>query len=280
MTLKVSKTVKMYVGGAFIRSESGATVPFINNQGKEMARVCVTSIKDLRNTVEKAKLGHNAWAKCSAYLKSQIIYRMAEMAQSKIQELQALFQETLGMNEQEALKMAQDGIDTFVYYAGWCDKYQQAMGAVNPVNGPFHNFTTSEPMGVVALIDSMKFSFPKLIDNICSILVSGNSVIALVSPECSPLVTTLGEIMATSDLPAGAVNLLSGNINSLKEHFASHMEVKAISFQNEDQTIYSEIRRLSTDNMKRVIPFTEKEKSLELVLNFVEHKTIWHPIGQ
>ena len=280
MTLTVSKTVKMYVGGDFIRSESGATVPFINSRGLELARVCIASRKDLRNAVEKAKAGHVTWAKCSAYLRSQIIYRMAEMAQSKISELQALFMDTLGINEKDALKMAQDGIDTFVYYAGWCDKYQQAMGAVNPVNGPYHNFTSSEAMGVVVLIDSSDFSFAKLIDNICSIIVSGNSVITLVSSKCSPLVTTLGEIFATSDLPAGAINLLSGDIKSLKDHIATHMEVKAISFQNEDQKIYSEIRQNSIDNMKRIVPFSSQRKSLELILNFVEHKTVWHPIGQ
>lgn len=280
MTLSVAKTIKMYVGGAFIRSESGATVPFMDATGKEYARVCVTSRKDLRNTVEKAKTGHNKWSQCSAYLKGQILYRMAEMAQGKIKELQDLFVATLGLNSDEALQMAQNGIDTFVYYAGWSDKYQQTMGAVNPVNGPYHNFTSSEPMGVVVVIDSDKFSFAKLIDNICSVLVSGNSVIALVSKECSPLVSILGEIMATSDLPAGAINLLSGDLEALESHIATHMEINAISFQNENTQIYSDIRKQSIDNMKRIVGLSQERKSLDLILKFVEHKTVWHPIGQ
>jgi acyl-CoA reductase-like NAD-dependent aldehyde dehydrogenase len=280
MTLQVAKTVKMYVGGAFIRSESGATTPFMNKDGSEYARVCVASRKDFRNTVEKAKAGEKAWSGCTAYLKSQIMYRMAEMTQGKFDEFKTLFKDTLGLNDAAATKEVQAGIDTFVYYAGWCDKYQQAMGAVNPVAAPYHNFTTPEQMGVVVLVDSNKFSFAKLVDNICSILVGGNSVIALVSPECAPIVTQLGEVMATSDLPAGAVNLLCGDINSLKSHVATHMEVKGISFQNENEDIYTEIRKASIDNMKRIIPFKkDKSKSLDLILDFVEQKTVWHPIG-
>lgn len=275
--MEVLKTVKMYVGGEFIRSESGETTPFYNIDGSEFARVCIASRKDFRNAIEKAKT--SSWSKASNYLRGQILYRCAEMAQGKFSELENILINIIGLTKEEASNEVQDAIDTFVYYAGWSDKYQQAISTVNPVNGPYHNFTSTQEMGVVVLIDSNKFSLSKLIDNICSIIVSGNNVVAFVSGECSPIVTTLGEIFATSDMPCSTVNLLSGNLESLKSHIATHMEVNAISFQNEDEELYSFIRKSSIDNMKRIIPLRTKEKSLDLIMDFVEHKTLWHPIG-
>jgi acyl-CoA reductase-like NAD-dependent aldehyde dehydrogenase len=278
--MEVLKTVKMYVGGAFIRSESGATEPFITNEGEEYARVCVASRKDFRNTIEKAKVGEKTWSSQTAYLRSQILYRMAEMAQGKEGELINLLLDTTAKSEVEVVSEVQSAIDTFVYYAGWCDKYQQVLGAVNPVASPYHNFTTPEQIGVVVLVDSEDFNLQKLVDNICAILVGGNSVVAIVSSQCSPVVTTLGEIFETSDLPAGVVNLLSGDYKSLLEHISTHMEVRAVSFQNEDEESYFAMRSSSIDNMKRIIPNRgEKRKSLDLVLDFVEQKTVWHPIG-
>lgn len=279
--LPVSKTVKMYVGGAFIRSESGATKAFHNIDGSEFARVCIASRKDFRNAIVKAKPAAGSWASKTAYNRSQILYRMGEMAQGKFDELTSLFMQTLGWDEEQAADEVQAGIDTFIYYAGWCDKYQQVLGAVNPVAAPYHNFTTPEHMGVVVLIDSNEFSFQKLVDNICAILVGGNSIVVMVSEQCSPIVTTLGEIFATSDLPDGVVNLLSGDIKALSSHVATHMEVKAISFQNENEDLYFDMRSSSIDNMKRIIPFKgDKRKSIDLILDFVEQKTVWHPIDQ
>lgn len=277
----VLKTVKMYVGGAFIRSESGKTVPFYKKgTEQEYARVCVASRKDFRNAIEKAKTGEKTWASKTAYNRSQILYRMAEMAQGKESELINLLMDTLDLDLDTADAQVSEAIDTFVYYAGWCDKFQQVLGGVNPVASPYHNFTTPEQMGVVVHVDSKSFNFAKLVDNICAILVGGNSVVSLVSPECSPVVTALGEIFETSDLPASVVNLLSGDYESLLEHFSTHMEVKAVSFQNEDEKAYFKLRSDSIDNMKRVIPNRgEKRKSLDLVLDFVEQKTVWHPIG-
>lgn len=277
--MEILKTVKMFVGGEFIRSESGRTFPFINTAGKEVARINEASRKDFRNTVEIAKSGVAKWANKTAYNRSQILYRMAEMAQGKLKELTDVIVECTGVSEAEAKKDVISAIDTFVYYAGFCDKYQQVLGAVNPVAAPYHNFTTPEPMGVVTLIDSDKFSLQKLVDNICSILVGGNSVVALVSNACPVIVTTLGEVFATSDLPAGSVNLLNGNLKELHSHIANHMEVKCISFQNEDEKTYFEMRSSSIDNMKRIIPNRgNKRESLDLIMDYVEYKTVWHPI--
>lgn len=269
----------MYVGGAFIRSESGRTFAFNGANGEEYARICQASRKDFRNTVEKAKSGVSSWANKTAYNRSQILYRMAEMTQGKADELASVLVDCLGMDVESAKKEVENTIDTFVYYAGFCDKYQQVIGAVNPVAAPYHNFTTPEPMGVITLIDSDSFSLQKLVDNICAILVGGNSVIALVSKECPAIVTTLGEVFQTSDLPAGAVNLLSGDLAELASHISTHMEVKGVSFQNENEDIYFDMRSDSIDNMKRIIPNRgDKRESLDLILDFVETKTIWHPI--
>lgn len=278
--MEILKTVKMYSGGAFIRSESGRTTPFnIKGTETEYARVCQASRKDFRNSVVAAKGAVGSWSSKTAYNRSQILYRMAEMMQGKIGEFKTLLTTTLKMDNDKAAKEVEEAIDTFVYYAGWCDKYQQAMGSVNPVAAPYHNFTTPEHMGVVTLVDSDSFSLTKLVDNICAILVGGNAVVALVSRECPPVVTLLGEVFATSDLPGGVVNLLSADLSEIKDNVATHMEVNAISFQNENEETYFDIRSASIDNMKRIIPFKKKAKSLDLILDFVEQKTVWHPIG-
>ena len=277
--MDVNKTIKMYVGGSFIRSESGATVDY-KVSGVEFARVCWASKKDFRNAVTAAQSAQKSWASKTAYNRSQILYRMGEMAQGKETELINLLLETELCSEDEVAEMVQDAIDTFVYYAGWCDKYQQVMGSVNPVAAPYHNFTSPEALGVVSLISSKKFNLVNLIDNICSILVGGNSVIALVEKEGSILLSVLAEIFHTSDLPGGVVNLLSGDPKTLGQVISEHMEVQGLSFQNEDQALYYQIRSSSVDNMKRVVGYhAERKLSLENVLEFVEQKTVWHPIG-
>ncbi len=278
--MKILKTVKMFVGGEFIRSESGRTTPFNRlTDGSEYARVCQASRKDFRNTVEKAQAGAGKWNNCTAYLRSQILYRAAEMLEGKRSEFETFFQDIYGVDSKKAAAEVDAAIDTFVYYAGFCDKYQQVMGSVNPVASSYHNFTTPENMGIVVLIDSDRFDFIKLVDNICSILVGGNSVIAIVSRECPAIVTLLGEVFATCDMPAGAVNLLSGDLKELSNNISTHMEVNAISFQNENEEIYFDMRSSSIDNMKRIIPNQKtKRKSLDLILNYVESKTVWHPI--
>lgn len=277
--MDILKTVKMYCGGEFIRSESGRTFPFNNKAGIEYARICQASRKDLRNAIVIAKEAAKVWTSATAYNRSQILYRAAEMMQGKAEEFQTLLVETLGLKDTEAKKEVDAAIDTFVYYAGWCDKYQQAMGSVNPVAAPYHNFTTPENMGVIALVDSDNFSLSKLVDNLCAILVGGNAVVALVSKECPAVVTQLGEVFATCDMPKGVVNLLTGELAELKEHLATHMEINGVSFQNENDDIYYALRSASIDNMKRIVPFKKKVKSLDLILDFVEHKTVWHPIG-
>lgn len=278
--MKVVKTVKLFIGGQFVRTESGRSYSFNKvNSDEQYVRLCQASRKDFRNAVEICRNSVKSWSSRSAYNRSQILYRMAEMCEGKRLEFATIFQEALGKSAEEANKMVDEGIDTFVYYAGFCDKYQQVAGAVNPVNGPFHNFTTPEPVGAITLIDSDEFNFAKLIDHICSILVGGNGLVVLLGSGCPAVLAPLSEVFATSDLPSGVVNLLTGHLSELKEFIATHREVRSISFQNEDKNVYYDMREQSTDNMKRIVPNHVNCKSLDNILKYVEYKTVWHPIG-
>ncbi|MFT6070710.1 MAG: acyl-CoA reductase-like NAD-dependent aldehyde dehydrogenase [Bacteriovoracaceae bacterium] len=279
--MKVIKTVKLFIGGEFPRTESGRSYSF-NKVGTEeqYARLCQASRKDFRNSVENSKKAQPAWAARTAYNRSQILYRMAEMTEGKRVEFVDLFKNALGKSETEANLMVDDAIDTFVYYSGFCDKYQQVMGAVNPVAGPFHNFTTPEATGVVTLIDADEFNFARLIDSISAIITGGNSVVALLGKGCPAVLAPLAEVFKTSDLPGGVINLLTGDLDEIKGFIGNHMEVRAISFQNEREDVYFEMKADAIDNMKRMIPRRNKERSLDLILDFVEAKTVWHPIGQ
>lgn len=277
--MKVLKTVKMYINGEFQRSESGRTDSFNDHTGKEYARVSYASRKDFRNTLEAAKSGQLNWAKKTSYNRSQIIYRMAEMLEARKVEFISTITEVLGTKQETVTKDVETALDTLIFYAGFCDKYQQILGAVNPINGPFHNFSSPEAMGVVVIVDSDDFKLSNTIDRISAALVGGNGIILLVSKQFPVLTTLLGEIFSTSDLPAGAVNLLSGSAKELAPIYATHREVRAISFQNEDKDLYHEVRSSSIDNMKRIIARTEQTTSLDLILNTIEIKTVWHPIG-
>lgn len=278
--MKVVKTVKLFIGGEFPRTESGRSYSF-NKVGtdEQYARLCQASRKDFRNSVENSRKSQPGWAGKTAFLRSQILYRMAEMTEGKRVEFVDLFRNALGKSESDANKMVDDAIDTFVFYSGFCDKYQQVMGAVNPVSGPYHNFTTPEATGVVTLIEADEFNFARLVDNICAILVGGNSVVAVLGKGCPAVLAPLAEVFKTSDLPGGVVNLLTGELDEIKGFIGNHLEVRAISFQNEREDVYHEMRTAAIDNMKRMIPRRDKERSLDLILDFVEAKTVWHPIG-
>lgn len=276
--MKVNKTIKLYIGGKFARTESGRSFESMDKKGNYLAHLCQASRKDFRNTVDAAKAGASAWSSLTAYNRSQIIYRMAEMLQTKDDEFAELMTATTKLTPATAKKEVQKGIDALVYFAGFCDKYQQMIGAVNPVAAPYHNFTTPEPMGVTVLIDG-EFNFEKLLSNIASILVGGNSLIVLIGDECPAILGPLSEVLATSDVPPGAVNLLNGDLEELVPHIAAHREVRAISVQKKGPALIKEIRTNSIENLKRVIPYESDYKSLKPILSHVEHKTVWHPIG-
>lgn len=278
--MKTTKTIKLFIGGNFPRSESGRVYSqFLSDNKTHYANICQASKKDFRNAVTEAKKAVSTWNDRSAYNRAQILYRMAEMTEGKRGEFCDLFKNVLGVTQQQANKMISDACDTFIYYAGFCDKYQQLIGSINPINGPFHNFSTPEPIGVVTLIDNDEYNFSKTVDHICSILVGGNSVIVLLGNTCPAVLAPLAEVFATSDLPAGTINLLTGKLSELSQTIATHHEVRSISFQNTNKNIYHDMKAASIDNMKRIIGLSNHEKSLQNILNFIEIKTVWHPIG-
>ena len=278
--LQVAKTIKLYINGAFPRTESGRSFPaMVYNTNKVYAHLCRSSRKDLRNAVAAAKAAGCGWCGRTAYNRAQILYRMAEMAEGKRHEFVETFAATLGYEEQQANAAVDDAIDAFVYYAGFADKYQQVIGAVNPVAGPHHNFTTPEPVGVVGLVCEEDFDFGALAAHISAIICSGNSLVVLLAEKGAAVLAPLAEVFATSDLPGGVVNLLTGFADELVPHLAAHMEVNSIAFMRKDARMLAEVKEAAVHNMKRVVSTSGELLSLEHILNFVEYKTVWHPIG-
>ncbi len=278
--LAVLKTHKLFIGGQFPRSESGRSYPLIKPGAKRpYAQLCLGSRKDLRAAVEAAKDAQPGWAGRSAYNRGQILYRMAEMLESRADSWQSLLRNGLGLTAAQAERALAGSIDALVYFAGAADKYPQVAGAVNPVAGPYHNFTTPEAVGVVALI------FPDAPDpvaiaaRLAAVIAAGNSVVALLPGRAGGLVAEFGEVFATSDLPGGVINLLSGETKELTAQFGSHMEIQGLVYLGDDADLSIELERLGADNMKRIVRPKGPLLALERVLDFVEYKTVWHPIG-
>lgn len=277
---QIAKTIKLFIGGDFPRTESGRSFPvYVHKTKKIYAHLCQASRKDLRNSVTAAHAALGGWSAKSAYNRSQILYRMAEMTEGKRQEFTEILSITLGYNKVAANKAVDEAIDAFVYYAGWADKYQQVIGAVNPVSGPHHNFTTPEPVGVVGMIAGDDFNLGSLCARIASIIATGNVVIVLMSAHGGAILAPLAEVFATSDLSKGVVNLLTGHIEELYKQFGTHMELNSLSCTSDDEKVLAELKLMAAENMKRVAPYHGKALDLENVLNFVEFKTVWHPIG-
>lgn len=279
-SLKVVKTIKLFINGEFPRTESGRSFPVYMHKTKKIyAHLCQASRKDFRNSVTAAQGALCSWSGKSASHRGQILYRMAEMMEGKRQEFVKILIENLGYNNRKAQDAVNEARDAFIYYAGWADKFQQVMGSVNPVNGPHHNFTSAEPVGLVGLIANQNFSLGALVAQIGAILVSGNVLVVLMAEEGGALLAPLAEVFATSDLPKGAINLLTGRLDELYRQFGTHMEIQSLSCQITLPKIIAELKSLSADNMKRVVLPTKEIQSLETLISFVEFKTVWHPIG-
>lgn len=292
--LSVTKTPKPYVGGAFIRSESGRTFPIKDAAGNFFANIPQCTRKDLRNAIEAAAKAGPGWAKRTAYNRGQILYRLGEMLEARRREMietMVLF----GCDEANATKGLDVSVDRLIYYAGWADKYEQVLGNVNPVASPHFNFTVTEPMGVVGIIAPDRPPLLPLISMIAPAIVSGNTVIALASEQMPYPAVLFGEMLATSDLPGGVVNILTGFRKELVPTFATHTHLRAISAVAgaEDRKT---LRLGAAESIKRVRfiePSTagaegqggkidwqgDSTQSLYAIRDFLEFKTTWHPIG-
>ncbi len=284
--LHVPKTIKLFINGEFPRTESGRHISlYEHGSQKVFAHVCRASRKDLRNAVAASLAARGEWEKRSAYNRAQILYRMAEMAEGHREEMVSLLTKINAASAGDANQSVDAAIEAFVYYAGFADKFSQVSGCVNPVSGPHHAFTTPEPVGCVAAIfdDNIEsiLALPIVAATLASVIASGNVVTALLPSNVSAQLAPLAEIFATSDLPKGVVNLLTGHQSELLDHLASHMEVQSICYVGSDRTTQEKLKTLGAENMKRVICFAPDANptSLDRLAGFVEFKTVWHPIG-
>jgi len=278
--LPVLKTYKLYIGGKFPRTESGRYEVATNaRSGKHLANYCRASRKDLRDAVRAARKAQSAWASTSAYLRGQILYRAAEMLEGRASSLAEELASNAGLTPKAAEAEVAEAIDTLVHYAGWTDKFGALFGSVNPVASPHFNFTTPEPTGVVAVVCPDEPALSGLVALLAPVILSGNTAVVLAS-ETAPLAAiTLAEIVATSDVPGGVINLLSGFRAELAPHFASHMDINAIVDGSGDAEIGATLKSGAADNLKRVTLRADLSPDPYAILDTVEMKTAWHPVG-
>ncbi len=261
--LPVKKTYKLYIGGQFPRSESGRTY---QAEGQNVARA---SRKDARDAVRAARAAFPAWAGATAYNRGQVLYRLGEMMETRAADLARVCG---GPDEVAA------AIDRVIWYAGWADKLPQVLGSSNPVAGPYFDFTVPEPTGVVAILAPPEPALGGLVSRVAPALVGGNTVVAVAS-EAHPLAAVeLAEALATSDVPGGAVNILTGIRDELAPWLAGHMDVNAIDLTGADGAV-ADLQRLAAENVKRVVRSSADTQSPWEIESFLELKTVWHPIG-
>lgn len=278
----VEKTYKIYIGGKFPRTESGRYFKLENSSGKIIANVCRGSRKDFRNAVVAARKAFAGWNAASAYLRGQILYRIAEMLEGRQQQFitELVVQ---GISKRAAQKEVEASIDRLIYYAGWSDKYQQVFSAVNPVNSSHFNFSVLEATGVVAVIAPNDSGLLGLISNIAPAIVGGNAVVVLASEKMPLCAVSFAEVLHASDVPGGVVNILTGFREELTDQFATHMDVNAIVYTDDD--VAKEVQVKAADNLKRVIARSDLKWQSDsaqnpyLIQDTQEVKTIWHPIG-
>ena len=283
--LPITKTYKLFIGGQFPRTESGRSVKIADDSGAVVAHTCRASRKDLRNAVEAAVKAQPGWAGANAYLRGQILYRMAEMVEGKRDELAGAVAAVGGVSDEAARAEVDAATDRLIAFAGWADKFPQVLGCHNPVTGPYYNFSVPEPTGVVGVICPDEPSLLGLVSLIAPVLCSGNAAVVLAS-ESNPIpACVLGEVLATSDVPGGVVNILTGLRDELAEHFASHREIGGVLAAG----VSADHRRLleagAAENMKRVRVLGDAadfgdDAAMESpwqIEPFVETKTIWHP---
>jgi acyl-CoA reductase-like NAD-dependent aldehyde dehydrogenase len=281
--LEVLKTYKIYIGGQFPRTESGRYYIPVNAAGKKLANVCLSSRKDFRNAVVAARGAVSSWSGRAAFNRGQILYRMAEMLEGrKAQFIDELIQQdgTKAKAERE-INLA---IDRLIYYAGWCDKFQQIFSAVNPVASSHFNFSVPEPTGVVSVIAPQSDSLLGLVSVIAPVIAGGNTCIVLAS-EAKPLcAVTFAEVLNSSDLPGGVVNILTGKISELTSWFVDHMDVNATIYCEKDSSIQKMMREKSAMNLKRIFFYdkinwqSEEGQSPYFIMDTQEIKTTWHPV--
>lgn len=281
----VEKTYKIYIGGKFPRTESGRYFALHDSDDQVIANVCRGSRKDFRNAVVAARSAVAGWSAASAYLRGQILYRVAEMLEGRRDQFVSELKRQ-GESKRHAVAEVDQSIDRLIYYAGWADKYQQVFSAVNPVSSSHFNFSVLEPTGVVAILAPEASGLLGLVSNIAPAIVGGNTCVVLAS-ESRPLgAVSFAEVLHASDVPGGVVNILTGFRDELRGQFASHMDVNAVVYCDGDAAVAKEVQTAAADNVKRVVSRVERKWSSGdaqnpyLIRDTQEVKTTWHPIGR
>lgn len=281
--LSVFKTYKLYVGGKFPRSESGRVYEVTDSKGKWLANAPQSSRKDARDAVVAARKAFGGWSGATAYNRGQVLYRVAEMLEGRREQFAREVAEAEGLSKSKAAAVVDAAIDRWVWYAGWTDKIAQVVGGGNPVAGPFFNLSSPEPTGVVTVLAPQESSFLGLVSVIGPVIATGNTVIVIAS-EKSPLpALSLGEVLATSDVPGGVVNILSGRTAEIAAPLAAHQDVNAIDLAGADEELAKELEIAAADNLKRVVRPQAvdyaRTPGTERLTAFLETKTVWHPTG-
>ena len=282
--LTVAKTYKLYIGGKFPRSESGRAYAVKNAKGENICQLSRASRKDFREAVVACRKAIPGWASRTAFNRSQILYRIAEMLESRKEQFIYELQQS-GSSKAEANKEIEYSIDRLVYYAGWADKYTQVFGSVNPVATSHFNFSMPEPMGIIAAMAPEKYPLLGLISVIAPIITGGNSCVVLAS-SINPFISiSFAEVLNSSDVPGGVVNILTGYRDELLIHFATHMDVNAVVYCGNDKKQIKSIQENASLNVKRVILrkatdwYSDLCQSPYMIMDNQEIKTVWHPIG-
>lgn len=277
--LAVQKTYKLYIDGKFPRTESGRYYKLNDKNGKVIANICRASRKDFRDAVVVARKAQGEWQKKSAFNRSQILYRIAETLETRRQQ----FVSTLGLqgvSAAAAQKEVSAAVDMLVYYAGWCDKYQQVFSCVNPVESSHFNFSFPEPTGVVSAIASQQLGLLNLVSLMAPAIAGGNSIIILAAEKFPLTAIDFAEVLNASDVPGGVVNILTGFSNELHTHFSSHMDVNAIVYADNNSAALKTIQTNAASNVKRVVVVQHvAEESPYRIMELQEVKTTWHPVG-
>jgi acyl-CoA reductase-like NAD-dependent aldehyde dehydrogenase len=281
--LSVFKTYKLYVGGKFPRSESGRVYEVTDSKGKWLANAPQSSRKDARDAVVAARKAFGGWSGATAYNRGQVLYRVAEMLEGRKEQFVREVADAEGLSKAKAAAVVDAAIDRWVWYAGWTDKIAQVVGGGNPVAGPYFNLSSPEPTGVVTVLAPQESSFLGLVSVIAPVIATGNTAIVIAS-EKSPLpALSLGEVLATSDLPGGVVNILSGRTAEIAAPLAAHQDVNAIDLAGADDVLAKELEIAAADNLKRVLrpqPVDYvRTPGTERLTAFLETKTVWHPTG-
>ena len=279
--VEILKTYKIYIGGAFPRTESGRYYTPVNKTGEGIGNMCLSSRKDVRNAVTAARKAFGSWSERSAFNRGQIIYRIAEMLEGRKEQFILELQKQ-GSTKADAEKEVILAIDRIVYYAGWCDKYNQVLSAVNPVSSSHFNFTTCESMGIVGVLAPQTTSLIGLVSLLIPAICSGNTAVLIASEKLPLCAITFAEVLNSSDVPGGVVNILTGNTEELLPVLASHMDVNALISESLG-SLEIETAKAAVDNLKRKFTYnadwsSEKSQGLYYISDCLELKTTWHPI--